>query len=213
MKDHRNLAIALLLGAFSLASMPAGQASGRSGQAGSLKPSRTVNGQVLTSAADPPLSLRVAAGFTYVGGHRFILRDVADAEQHFFADADGKKAVKRLYWIQFEQFLPGRDGKYAYENDAPRTLSGLTVRTNVRRFTEPPAPDSDRRRAYDFLMQAGLTMPGIATRARLVYLPNAAGRQEVMIIYVEPAATGDAVTPAENTAIIQRAIEGISIRR
>src|SRR5262245_15006235 len=59
-----------------------------------LQPSRTVVGNMLTSPADPPMKIQVAPGFKYAGGQRFILKGVADAEQHFFVDAGGGKAVK-----------------------------------------------------------------------------------------------------------------------
>lgn len=177
-----------------------------------LRPLRTVEGTVVTSLADPPLRVQVPQGFKYAGGQRFLLREVADAEQHLFVEADSGNAVTRLYWIQFEQFLPGRGGRYAYEGDQPVEVSGLAMRANVRRFTEPPAPDSDRRSAYDLLERAGYRVPGLATRVRLVYLPDPDGRQEVMFIYLEAAATGSEVPAEERAAILQRATAGLSVR-
>src|SRR5262245_66199034 len=63
---------------------------------------RSVQGQVLTSPELPAVKLSFDKSFKYVGGHVFILYDVARAEQHFFADADDQGRIRRLYWVQFE---------------------------------------------------------------------------------------------------------------
>jgi hypothetical protein len=77
-----------------------------------LKPTRAVTNSVLTSSSDPAVRIRVDQAFRYIGAQRFILREVADAEQHVFVDSAGGK-VTRMYWIQFEKYLPGRGGTYA----------------------------------------------------------------------------------------------------
>jgi hypothetical protein len=177
----------------------------------SLQPERSVAGQVLTSVGDPPIRIRVEESFKYVGGQRFVLRGTVDAEQHFFVEANDQKAIRRMYWIQFERFLPGRSGPYSYDADRPVILSGLELRAHVRRFAEPPAPDSDRRRAYEYLELAGYAVPTPATRARLVYLPGESRRQEVMIVYLEPAITGTELTEQESASILRRALAGVSI--
>src|SRR5262245_43386148 len=66
---------------------------------------RSVQGQVLTSPELPAVKLSFDKAFQYVGGHTFVLYDVARAEQHFFADADDQGRIKRLYWVQFEGYL------------------------------------------------------------------------------------------------------------
>jgi hypothetical protein len=177
-----------------------------------LQPSRTVSGDILTSNADPAMRIQVARGFTYAGAHRFVLRDVADVEQHVFAETDSRGAFKRAYWIQFEQYLPDRPGEYNYDSDEPMNLGGLPLRVHVRRFTEPPAADSDRRRAFDLLAKAGFPVPTPSNRVRLVFVPEHNKRQEVMIIYLEPAGTAD-LTADERKALIHRAMEGLSIIR
>jgi hypothetical protein len=176
------------------------------------QPARTVSDNVLTSRADPAVRIQVAPGFKYAGAQRFVLRDVADVEQHFFAEADSRGAFKRAYWIQFEQYLPDRPGEYSYDSDEPMNMGGLPVRVHVRRFTEPPAADSDRRRAFDLLAKAGFSVPTPSNRVRLVFVPEQNKRQEVMTIYLEPAGASDP-TPDERKALIQRAMEGISITR
>ena len=51
-------------------------------------------------------SINVQRGFRYAGGQRFILKGVADAEQHAFAEAGVDGAIARFYWFQFESLLP-----------------------------------------------------------------------------------------------------------
>jgi hypothetical protein len=178
----------------------------------SLALERSVAGLELTSVADPPVRIRVDPRFKYVGGQRFILRDIVDAEQHFFVEADAANVIKSLYWIQFERYVAGRDGAYAYDNDQPLTLQGWPIRAHVRRFTEPPAPDSDRRKAYELLERAGYVVPTPSTRVRLVHVPESNRRQEVMMIYLEPGGATDPTT-GQTSAILRRATEGLTIRR
>lgn len=187
MKAPVAVMLGLLLSAPSVAPGFAGHTPSNPQASGPLQPVRVVVDTALTSLDDPPIRIQVAPSFKYAGGQRFILRDVADAEQHFFVETDNRNAVSRLYWIQFERFLPGLGGKYAYDSDQPMNLAGLSMRVHVRRFTEPPPPDSDRQRAYDLLTKAGFVVPSLATRVRLVHVPEADDRQELMIIYLEPA--------------------------
>ena len=120
----------------------------------SLALERSVTGLELTSVADPPIRIRVNPRFKYVGGQRFILRDIA----------------------------------------------------------EPPAPDSDRRKAYELLERAGYVVPTPSTRVRLVHVPESNRRQEVMMIYLEPGAATE-LTAEQSSAIVRRATEGLTIRR
>lgn len=172
---------------------------------------RVVEGQTILSTSDPAIRIQIAQGYEYVGGQRFILRGVADAEQHFFVDADEAKAIQRLYWIQFEHFLPAHDGEYSYERDEPLTLGDLGLRVHVRRYTEPPAADSDRARAFEYLERAGYAVPTTGTRVRLVYVPDADRRQEVMIIYLERSTATVEPTGQEAASIVERARAGMAL--
>src|SRR5262245_42490362 len=76
---------------------------------------RSVKGQVLISPETPAVKIEFDKGFKYAGGHDFILYDVAHAEQHFFVDADKEGRVKRMYWVQFEGYLPSNTHTYRYK--------------------------------------------------------------------------------------------------
>ena len=45
-------------------------------------------GQVIRSKPMPAVELEFGKGFKYAGAHKFVLDAVANAEQHFFVDAD-----------------------------------------------------------------------------------------------------------------------------
>ena len=167
-------------------------------------------------------SLRVSAGelavvridrsFRYVGGQRFVLRGVADAEQHFFVHAEPNGVIRQMYWVQIESFLPDSGGAYDYAEDDRVSVHGLPFHTSTRRFTTPPVDDSDRGIAYAFLRRHGLTVPHPATRSRIVYLPGEDKRAEVMIIYVEAAVDTSDPTPEEEVESLSRLLAGLDIR-
>ena len=72
-----------------------------------------VAGPIVTHAGEK-VAVHVPATATYVGNERFNLYGVADAEIHVFADADAARKVQRLYWVQFESYLPSNDHRYNY---------------------------------------------------------------------------------------------------
>src|ERR1044071_6607586 len=86
---------------------------------------RTVSGQVLTSKDMPAVKLEFDKAFKYAGAQSFVLYDVANAEQHFFVDADKDGRVKRLYWIQFEGYLPTNTHSYNYKSPKIVNHGGL----------------------------------------------------------------------------------------
>src|SRR5574341_224044 len=96
--------------------------------------SRTVKGQILTSTETPAVKLEFDKAFKYVGGHDFILYEVARAEQHFFVDADKEGRIKRVYWVQFEGYLPSNTHSYRYKvNKAGRRAGPRRLRPRPRR--------------------------------------------------------------------------------
>ena len=49
---------------------------------------------------------------SHIGSQRFTLYGVADAEQHFFVDADLSNTIRRFYWLQFEHYLASNNDHY-----------------------------------------------------------------------------------------------------
>jgi len=152
-------------------------------------PLREVKGQVLTSKEMPAVRLRFGGHFKYVGGHDFILYDVARAEQHFFADADRQGRVRRLYWVQFEGYLPDNKHSYNYKVTKTVNVGGLefiadAYARNIK--ANPGRPDSDGSRARAFLESKGLRLGSDdVISQRLVHLIDREKRNELMIIYIE----------------------------
>jgi hypothetical protein len=56
---------------------------------------RSVQGQTIKSENTPALNLTFDPAFKHIGGDRFNLYGVADAELHLFVDADSEKNVRR----------------------------------------------------------------------------------------------------------------------
>jgi len=156
------------------------------------RPERTVSGQTLTSMHAPAVALEFAPGFAYAGAQRFLLYGVASAEQHFFVDADADKRIRRMYWVQFEGYLPDNTSTYDYSKSQGRAqIGGLEFFTDTyaAAVTPPRRPDSDGARARELLQSKGYRYPAEVLSIRLVHLTDATRRAELMIIYAEDLAS------------------------
>jgi hypothetical protein len=164
------------------------------------KITRTVRGQVLTSKDTPAVQLEFDKAFKYAGGQSFVLYDVANAEQHFFVDADKDGRMKRFYWIQFEGYLPDNTHSYKYKPTKVVNSGGLDfiADASARSLTgNLGRPDSDGARARAFLGAKGFQMASTEVMSqRLVHLLDEAKRNELMIIYLEDL-SGTGLTAAD----------------
>jgi hypothetical protein len=149
-----------------------------------------VQGQTITSTGFPQGSITFDSSFTYVGVDTFVLYDVARCEIHLFAQADSARNVQRLYWVQFEGYLPGIDDTYNYSNDPRRTLiNGFTFYDRPRYYNSEAAA-ANRRKGSDgehmmkLLERNGYRITGDLMTLRLVRL-DPSSRNELMIIYAE----------------------------
>ncbi|HKO35766.1 MAG TPA: hypothetical protein VJV21_04765 [Pyrinomonadaceae bacterium] len=162
--------------------------------------SRSVKGQVLTSTDMPAVKIEFAKAFKYIGAQSFVLYDVANAEQHFFVDADQNGRMKRFYWVQFEGYLPTNTHSYNYKSPKVVNAGGLDffADANARSLNGIPGrADSDSARARAFFEKKGLRMLGTELISqRLVHLVDQAKRNELMIIYVEDL-TGTGLNAAD----------------
>lgn len=150
---------------------------------------RTVKDRTLTSKEMPAARLEFSEPFKYAGGHSFILYEVADAEQHFFVDADKDGTIKRMYWIQFEGYLPSNTHTYDYKSPKKVNIGGLdffadAYARNIK--ANPGRPDSDGSRARAFLASKGYRLGSDEVLSqRLVHIVDKEKRNELMIIYLE----------------------------
>lgn len=154
--------------------------------------------------------VRAQPELRYAGGRRFILKSVADAEQHFFLSAQPNGDVERLYWLQAEELLPDSPGGYDYAPDSLRSIDRLNWWVNLRSMNGPVQSGSDRAAMVAFLSERGFHLPGTGRRLRLVYLPEAKGRREFMVVYLEAA--GAAGRDTSFDATLARARRGLQFK-
>lgn len=150
-----------------------------------------MEGRVITSARDPRVRIRLPKSARYLGADRWVLYDIADCELHLFVDADSKMNVQRLYWVQFEGYLPTRpELKHTYDSPRHTNLGSMDfyVDTWVRRQDAEMRPGSDGEHIVSLLRTKGYHMPDGMTYVRLVHLLDGRKRQELMIIYAEDVA-------------------------
>jgi hypothetical protein len=156
-----------------------------------VAPERNVDGNVLVSKHDPAVRVQVPKTAQYVGAIRWPLYEVADCELHAFVEADANKNVQRLYWVQFEGYLPEKpEMHYTYDSPRHTNMGGLDfyVDTWVRPDGAKTRPGSDRERIEALIRAKGYRMPAGMMYVRLVHLLEEQKRKELMIVYGEDLA-------------------------
>ena len=140
------------------------------------------------------ITVHVPATATHIGSERFSLYDVADAEVHVFIDAGADKRMRRLWWLQFESYLPSvPQHHYDYSDNRRGELGGVTtwMRAGPTATNHPMRAGSDREHVFGILTRAGIPIPGEVMNVRMVQLlddPKGTGkgaRRELMVIYSE----------------------------
>ena len=163
------------------------------------QPERKVDGNVIISEHDPKVRIQLPRSAQYVGADRWVLYGMADCELHAFVEADSQKKVQRLYWVQFEGYLPSRpELKHTYDSPRHASIGGLDfyVDTWIRTKGAETRPDSDVEHIMKLIQAKGYEMPNGMMYVRLVHLLDEQKRKELMIIYGEdPAPSG--VTAAD----------------
>ena len=188
--------------------------------------------RTLFSTARPAVQLKFGRAFKYIGTQSFTLYGVAHAEQHFLVDADDEKRVRRLYWIQFEGYLPDNKHTYDYKITDTAKIGGYEFiadsrPVNIEAAKAQQRPDSDGARARAFLESKGYRMASDdALMQRLVHMVDASKRDELMIIYMEDIGAsgllaedlsekGKAANMWKGIAagLLERAVGGIEMRK
>jgi hypothetical protein len=192
--------------------------------------SRSVKNRELLSTKLPEVKLKFGKTFKYVGSQSFVLYDVANAEQHFFVDTDKNGRIKRLYWVQFEGYLPNNTHTYRYKSSNTVEIAGLMFfadanALNIKATTSRPGSDGSRAQA--FLKSKGYELAGDEIlMQRLVHLTDETKRNELMIIYMEEM-SGMGATAADlnkggaaaarwdeiSKGLLDRALKGMKVSR
>jgi hypothetical protein len=172
-------------------------------------PERTVSGNTVSSSADPKGSITVNANATYVGALRFVLVGTADCEIHLFVAADAAKRVRRIFWVQFEGYLPEHPTlKYTHHPAyKPVTMSGLPFYQRARfgGAEDVPAPGSEAERVFALLREKGYTVPAETVNVTYKHFLGTAMRKEILLMVIDDMAStgatfadfvqGNSVTP------------------
>src|ERR1051326_8167495 len=103
---------------------------------------RHVSGQLLISDSDPAIQITFSPGFKYVGGRRFNLYRVAEAEQHFFVQAGAHGRIERFYWLQFEHYLPDNPTRTTTRSSPARATSTAISSSMTAPFFPTTRPNS-----------------------------------------------------------------------
>jgi hypothetical protein len=160
-------------------------------------PRAEVSAHAVAVAGPPALRIEVPQGVRYAGGERFVLFGNADCELHVFVEADQAKRFRRLYWVQFDDYLPSLpDARYTYGKSDRRTmLWGQTawIASGFGKSDFATRPGSDREHLRGILKRAGYSWPPTMMQTRIVRLlddPKGTGfgRRELMLIYAEDLA-------------------------
>lgn len=157
----------------------------------STSPERTVQANVITSARDPKVRIELPKSVRYAGADRWVLYGIADCELHAFVEADREKNVQRLYWVQFEGYVPTRpELKHTYDSPRITNLGGMDfyVDTWVRPDNAATQPGSDLEHIRALIRAKGYKLPAGMMSVRLVHLLDDQKRKERMIIYSEDVA-------------------------
>jgi len=151
-------------------------------------PERKVVGNVVSSERDPEVRIELPKAAQYVGADRWVLYGIADCELHAFVEADAQKNAQRLFWVQFEGYLPSHpDLRYKYDSPKHATIGGMDfyVDTWVRTKDATTESGSDREHIEALVRAKGYRMRQAMMYVRLVHLLDKEKRKELMIIYGE----------------------------
>lgn len=173
-------------------------------------PERTVSGTTVSSAKDPMGSIKVNADATYVGALRFVLVGTADCEIHVLVDADASQRVRRIFWIQFEGYLPEHPTLRYQPHRAYRQvmMSGTPFYQRARfgSATDVPAPGSEAERVFALLRGKGYTVPAETVNVTYKHFLDGSMRKELLLMVIsDMASTGATFTDlAQGKAVTPR---------
>jgi hypothetical protein len=160
-------------------------------------PQRSVSANTISSQRDPAARIRLPDDVAYVGTDAFLLTkpklgDFDACELYAFASGGADGSLRKVYWVQFEQYLPKYpDLHFTYDSPRHVTIDGLDffVDVNVTQGDAKPEPGSDGDHFYTLLAKHGYKRVPMMY-VRFVHLLDAAKRKELMIIVGEALPDG-----------------------
>jgi hypothetical protein len=152
---------------------------------------RLVRDNVIESAQDPAVRIRVDPALRYIGPLRFVLKGVACVERHVFAETADRR-VRRLFIAQFESFLEGSDEVYRWTVRNPVRLGDTDYQHNVFFYDETQAiweePEAEAAKTRAFLESKGLKLDSELAMSRYARVVGEEKRKELILFYFEPLA-------------------------
>ena len=156
-------------------------------------PERKVeNNNVIISDHHPKVRIELPKSVQYVGADRWVLYGIADCELHAFVEADKEQNIQRLYWVQFEGYLPSKpDLHHKYDSPRHATIGGLDfyVDTWTGASDDKVTAGSDSEHIEALIRAHGYKVPAGMMYVRLVHLLDEQKRKELMFIYAEDLAS------------------------
>jgi hypothetical protein len=152
---------------------------------------RPVERGLVSSSSRPAIDIRVGAGFAYAGCFAFDVGGVAHGTRYVFVDADGAR-LRRLFVLQFEEFLPSSKEIYRYDMSSATDMGGLRFRQNTFSYSNAAgaAEPNEGTLTAAFLVQRGYEVPDVWTASRFVTLGGEDRKSELILFYLEPAPAG-----------------------
>lgn len=190
---------------------------------------REVKGNTVFSEEAPKVELRVPKGFRFIGKREINLYGNSEAEQFVFVKQDRKHGLESFYLLQFEHFLPSNDRTFNYDSMRQIQVGDLKVNFDVkswpglaRAITEEPG--SDVASLGRLFAEQDLSFPENTVLVRMVNLPTADHRTELMILYGEALREDSPVpvrkegvlldkeAPASAQRFLEHALHGLVVR-
>lgn len=199
-------------------------------------PSRSVVGNTIVSNSGPQVRITVPKSAIYLGTDHWTLYGIADCQLFVFVEADSANRVQRLYWVQFEAYVPSVP-KFAYQYTSPLRAQlggkdfivdywiGTSLKAPMPDYPHlekmlasygyPPPADlrtgSDSQHSYALLAARGYVLPTPRASIRLVHLVDARKRREVMIIFSERIPSGRQISQRLNESLLSDAIRHLKV--
>jgi hypothetical protein len=148
------------------------------------------SGLLVTSAANPDITLRVADGYVPQAPVTLALTST-DVDRRVFVRADAMNRIQRLVIFQFEHVRPGETFKFVYPSKPPFKFGtevyrlGTYIYDDAAESKASPSRESGMTRAA--LMRQGYTVPRFFRTARLARVSDPNGSSEIIIFYIENA--------------------------
>lgn len=117
---------------------------------------------------------------------------MARGTRYVFVDAEGAR-LRRLFVLQFEEFLPASKEIYRYDMTTAEDIGGHRFRQSTFAYNsavDPSAAPDEGRLTTAFLVQRGYEVPNVLLASRFLTLGSDDRKSEMILFYLEPAAAG-----------------------